>query len=64
MDAVKSPVKTMMVALKGPRVTGPMAPEIRLEGQRPAEYSFSRHVQEKMAELRHEPKKVQVADAE
>ncbi len=64
MDAVKSPIKTMMVALKGPAVTGPMAPEIKLEGQRPAEYSFSRHVQEKMAELRHAPKKAQPADAE
>ena len=64
MDAVKSPIKTMMVALKGPAVTGPMAPEIKLEGQRPAEYSFSRHVQEKMAELRHAPKKAEPADAE
>ena len=28
--------------------TGPMAPEIALENQRPAEYVFSRHVQERM----------------
>ncbi|MGI4977626.1 MAG: adenosyl-hopene transferase HpnH [Janthinobacterium lividum] len=53
MDAVKSPIKTMMVALRGPRTDGPMAPEISLENQRPAEFVFSKHVQEKMAELRH-----------
>ena len=64
MDAVKSPVKTLAVALRGPRVTGPMAPEIKLEGQRPADYVFSRHVQEKLAELRQKPKTPEVASAE
>jgi hypothetical protein len=28
-----------------------MAPEIPLDGQRPAEYLFSRHVEEAMADL-------------
>jgi hopanoid biosynthesis associated radical SAM protein HpnH len=64
VDAVKSPIKTMMVAARGPRTTGPMAPEIKLDRQRPAEYVFSKHVQEKMAELRHKPKVVEAADAE
>ena len=54
MDAVRSPVKTMMVALRGPRTDGPMAPEISLDNQRPAEFVFSKHVQDKMAELRHD----------
>jgi len=64
MDAVKSPVKTMMTALRGPKLTGPMAPEIDLTHQRPADYVFSRHVQDKMAELKHaKPGKSQVADA-
>ncbi len=67
MDAVRSPVKTMMTALRGPKLTGPMAPEIDLAGQRPADYVFSRHVQDKMAELKHaKPGKggaAQVADA-
>ena len=67
MDAVKSPVKTMMTALRGPKLTGPMAPEIDLAKQRPAEFVFSRHVQDKMAELKHaKPGKgaaSQVADA-
>jgi len=64
MDAVKSPLKTMATVLRGPKLTGPMAPEIDLSKQRPAEYMFSRHVQEKMAELKHKPRgKPQVADA-
>ncbi len=65
MDAVKSPVKTMITALRGPKLTGPMAPEIDLSKQRPADYVFSRHVQDKMAELKHAPRKpkAQIADA-
>jgi hopanoid biosynthesis associated radical SAM protein HpnH len=62
VDAVKHPLKIAAVALRGPRVTGPMAPEIDLSKQRPAEYMFSRHVQEKMAELAHR-KPGEMADA-
>jgi hypothetical protein len=64
VDAVKSPIKTMMVALRGPKLTGPMAPEIPLDKQRPADYVFSRHVQDKMAELKHKPRAAQSADAD
>ncbi len=63
VDAVKSPLKTLTVALRGPRTTGPMALEIKLDHQRPAEYVFSKHVQEKMAQIRHKPKAAEVADA-
>jgi hopanoid biosynthesis associated radical SAM protein HpnH len=63
VDAVKHPVKTMMVALRGPRTDGAMAPEIPLEGQRPADYVFSRHVEETMEKLRHVPPAKQTADA-
>ena len=56
MDAVHSPLKTLKVFLKGPRTEGPMAAEISLENQRPAEYVFSRHVEQKMSELAHTPK--------
>ncbi|MBC7800486.1 MAG: adenosyl-hopene transferase HpnH [Gemmatimonadaceae bacterium] len=63
MDAVASPIKTMVTALRGPKLSGPMAPEIDLSKQRPADYVFGRHVQEKMAELKHKPRKPQVADA-
>ncbi|HEX4260211.1 MAG TPA: adenosyl-hopene transferase HpnH [Acetobacteraceae bacterium] len=53
VDAVKHPLKTARVALRGARVEGPMAPEIPLDGQRPAQYVFSRHVEEKLASLAH-----------
>jgi hopanoid biosynthesis associated radical SAM protein HpnH len=53
VDAVKNPLKILRVALHGPRTEGPMAPEISLANQRPAEYVFSRHVEEKMASLAH-----------
>jgi hopanoid biosynthesis associated radical SAM protein HpnH len=53
VDAVKRPLEALKVALRGPRTEGPMAPEISLANQRPAEYVFSRHVENKMAELAH-----------
>ena len=62
VDAVKHPLKIAAVALRGPRLQGAMAPEIDLSKQRPAEYMFSRHVQEKMAELAHK-KPGEMADA-
>lgn len=44
-DAVRHPLKAMRAALAGPRTTGEMAPEIPLDGQRPAEFVFSRNVE-------------------
>ena len=51
VDAVKKPWKAALVALKGIKTDGPMAPEIPLDGQRPAEYVFSRHVEQRLAEI-------------
>ncbi len=53
-DAVRHPLKALMVKLRGPRTDGPMAPEIPLDKQRPAEYVFSRHVQEMTERLERE----------
>ncbi|MDA0239630.1 MAG: adenosyl-hopene transferase HpnH [Proteobacteria bacterium] len=39
-DTVAHPIKALMVALKGVRTDGEMAPEISLENQRPAEFVF------------------------
>jgi hopanoid biosynthesis associated radical SAM protein HpnH len=50
-DAIAHPLKALAVSLRGVRTDGPMAPEIPLEGQRPAEYVFSRHVERKLAEI-------------
>jgi len=57
MDAVKRPWKAIAAQLRGPRTEGEMAPEIDLSNQRPAEYVFSRHVQQALAEMAHEPPK-------
>ncbi|HEY8127863.1 MAG TPA: adenosyl-hopene transferase HpnH, partial [Hyphomicrobium sp.] len=51
MDAVKKPWKIAAVALRGVKTDGPMAPEIPLDKQRPAEFVFSRHVENKLAEI-------------
>jgi hopanoid biosynthesis associated radical SAM protein HpnH len=57
MDSVKQPLKAARVAVAGVRTEGPMAPDIPLDRQRPAEYVFSRHVQEALERMRH-PKRV------
>ena len=49
---LRNPLQAMWVALRGPRTEGPMAPEIPLEGQRPAQYVFSQQVQQKVSEIR------------
>ncbi|WP_149538196.1 adenosyl-hopene transferase HpnH [Siccirubricoccus phaeus] len=54
VDTVKRPWKALAAQLRGPKVTGEMAPEIDLTNQRPAEYVFSRHVEKTMAELAHD----------
>ncbi len=53
-DAVRHPLKALMVKLRGIRTDGPMAPEIALDKQRPAEFVFSRHVEDAMATIAHE----------
>jgi hopanoid biosynthesis associated radical SAM protein HpnH len=45
-DTIESPFKALKVALTGPRTEGPMAPEIPLAGQRPAEFIFDKIVKE------------------
>ena len=58
------PIKAMMTALRGPRTEGPMAPEIPLENQRPAEFVFSRHVEHELTSIRQaEAKAKQPANA-
>ncbi|HSS70095.1 MAG TPA: adenosyl-hopene transferase HpnH [Casimicrobiaceae bacterium] len=51
-DAVHHPLRALSVGLRGVRTEGAMAPEIRLTHQRPAQYVFSRHVEQKLAEIR------------
>jgi hopanoid biosynthesis associated radical SAM protein HpnH len=51
-DAIQHPLKALAVSLRGPRTEGPMAPELSIEDQRPAQYVFSKHVAQKMEEIR------------
>jgi len=51
--AVRKPLAALGLALRGIKTDGEMAPEISLDQQRPAEFVFSRHVQEAMDRLSH-----------
>ena len=51
-DAVRHPLKALSVAWRGVRTEGAMAPEIPLQYQRPAQYVFSRHVEQKLVAIR------------
>jgi len=51
-DAVRHPWRAIAVGLRGVRTDGPMAPEIPLTHQRPAQFVFSRHVEHKLVEIR------------
>jgi hypothetical protein len=46
-----NPLKSLWISLRGVRTEGPMAPEISLDGQRPAQYVFSRHVEQALAKF-------------
>jgi hopanoid biosynthesis associated radical SAM protein HpnH len=49
-DTIRNPLKALSVVRKGVRTEGEMATEIPLDRQRPAEYVFSRHVEQALAE--------------
>lgn len=55
-DMFRNPLKAFLVSMRGIRTEGPMAPEISLDRQRPAEFVFSSHVQKALEKLRHTPK--------
>ena len=62
MDALAHPVKALMVGLRGPRLTGPMAPEIDMTRQRKADYGLhERHVAQVLAEI-HTPVQREAAE--
>jgi hopanoid biosynthesis associated radical SAM protein HpnH len=51
-DAVRHPLKAFGISRRGVTTDGAMAPEIPLAQQRPAQYVFSRHVEQKLSEIR------------
>jgi len=62
-DTIKNPFKALAVTMRGIRTEGEMAPEIGLENQRPAQYVFSRHVEQKLGEIRAAKQPVKRPDA-
>ena len=50
-DSISRPWKLLQLR-KGVATDGPMAAEVDMSKQRPAQYMFSRHVQEKLTEIR------------
>ena len=51
-DSVRHPFRALAVSVRGVRTEGAMAQEIALDRQRPAQYVFSRHVEQKLSEIR------------
>jgi hypothetical protein len=46
------PLQAAMIAWKGIKTEGPMAPEISLDAQRPAQYVFDGQVQQTLSQMR------------
>jgi len=51
MDTIAHPIKALRTFVSGPELDGPMAAEIPLENQRPAEYIFDSNVQKTLTQL-------------
>ena len=49
--AISNPLSALWTAVRGVRTTGPMAPEIPLVQQRPAQFVFSRHVEKMLRDI-------------
>lgn len=62
-DTVRRPWAAAKVALFGIKTEGGMAPDIDISQQRPAEYVFSRNVQQKLSEIKTEPRPQKAANA-
>ena len=56
MDATNNPLKMFQVSRRGVKTDGPMAPEIDLSNQRPAEWVHEKIVEEQMSDLHDEKK--------
>ena len=62
-DSIKHPWKMIPIARRGVKTSGPMAPDISLANQRPAEFVFSRHVEHKLDEIRAAKSRPQALEA-
>jgi hypothetical protein len=48
---MKHPFEALAIGLRGVKTEGPMAPEISMENQRPAQYVFDGQVQQRLSEI-------------
>jgi hopanoid biosynthesis associated radical SAM protein HpnH len=62
-ETMRRPWKALAQAVRGIQTEGPMAPDVALDRQRPAEYVFSRHVDKALADIRTRNAERRVADA-
>lgn len=60
IDTVNRPLRALKVFLKGVDTEGPMAPEIPLDAQRPAQYVFEKQVQTFVQDLPEVPRRAKV----
>ena len=60
-DSIKNPLKTLKVALMGPKTDGDMVPDIPLNNQRSAEYIFEKQVKESLVKIREEKNQEEVS---
>ena len=60
-DSIKNPIKTLKVALLGPKTDGDMVPDIPLNNQRSAEYVFEKQVKESLVKIKEENNQEEVA---
>jgi hypothetical protein len=51
-ETVSKPWRAAAQALRGIRTEGPMAPDIPLDKQRPAQFVFSRHVEQALTRIK------------
>jgi hopanoid biosynthesis associated radical SAM protein HpnH len=63
IDSFKHPLKALGVTMGGVRTDGPMAADIPLDKQRPADFVFSAHVERKLAAIRTQETKPERATA-
>jgi hopanoid biosynthesis associated radical SAM protein HpnH len=63
IDSFKRPMTALGVMMRGVRTDGPMAPDIALDKQRPAEFVFSAHVERRLATIRSQKPKSESATA-
>ena len=62
-ETIRKPWKAAAQAIRGIRTEGPMAPDVSLARQRPAEFVFSKHVETALTKIRARKPEKEPADA-